>query len=100
MDLTEYEIRASERYRLLKQRRDRHSTGLAGYLTIAGLLMFVSGLVFGGDGETNPMFLAGVGVCTFIGGGGYWLYIRDEERRLGEEMRSIERHFARVGKPL
>lgn len=98
MTLSEHDARQAERYRTAAEDRAKLSEGLAGYITIAGALMFVSATVFGGDGETNPMFLAGVGVCAFVGGGAYWLHVRSEEKRLYSEMLSIERHFQAKGK--
>lgn len=59
--------------------------------------MLISALVFGGDGETNPYYLAGIGISCLIGGGGYWLHVRGESSRLSRELRSIERFFARRG---
>lgn len=93
-NLSEYDVRESEKYRIMYDQRNRLSPGLAGYLTFAGVALFLSGIFFGGgEGETNPMFLAGIGLCMFLGGGVYWLHCKETDKRLSQELRSIERHF-------
>lgn len=93
--LNEYDARQSEKYNIMRKQLSDLHPGLAAYITIGGALFMVSGSFFGGgsDDGTHPMMLVGIGLCCFLGGGGYWIHIRDTEKRLSQEMKSIENHF-------
>lgn len=94
MDHSEYDLRLAERYRLLWQQQGEFSEGLAGYLTGGGLLMAISGLFLNaGNTGDDPAWVAGLGVATFVGAGGFWIFIRSRAKRIHQEIASIEKHF-------
>ncbi|WPM80986.1 hypothetical protein R5W60_04605 [Brucella pseudintermedia] len=98
MQLSEYDARQSEQYKAMRKQLNDLHPGLAAYITIAGVLMIISGFFWGGDQDSNPMFTAGIGLAALLGGGGYWFHCKDTEKRLSREMSSIEAHFASKNK--
>lgn len=91
--MDEQNIRDSERYSILEKEIGRHSEGLAGYICIAGFLLLASSFAFGNESVLQP----GIGLSCFIGGGGYWLHIRSEQKRIHSEMERIRKSFESRG---
>lgn len=91
--MDEQNIRDSERYSILETELRRHSEGLAGYICIAGFILLASSFAFGSDSVLQP----GIGLSCLIGGGGYWLHIRSEQKRIRSEMERIRKSFESRG---
>ena len=88
---SEHQIKQVERYRYLSEQARHLNEALPRYFTVAGALLFLSGLFGpGGDGADHPMFLMGTGIATFVGAGGYWLWVRERIKNLDREIRSVE----------
>lgn len=98
MELSEHEARDAERYREMYAKVNDSNVTIAAFIGGAGALLMLSGLVWGGDGQSNPQFMAGIGVCCLIGGGGYWLHGKSESKRLWREIDAIQERFRLKGK--
>lgn len=89
---SEYDVRLAEQYRMAYKRKDAHSTLLAGWICIAGLILALSASVFGGA-DMDPRVQGTMGGLLFIGGGVYWIHARDSNRRAQSEVERIESYF-------